>query len=132
MNDPDKAISIMRALRATGFTLSIDDFGTGYSSLGRLKSFPIHSLKIDRTFVKGLPDDQDDVAIARGVIALAHSLRLSVVAEGVETAEQFEFLRSVGCDEIQGYLISRPLPAGQAMAVVEQGPGLRLISSGEP
>ena len=132
MNDPDKAISIMRALRATGFTLSIDDFGTGYSSLGRLKSFPIHSLKIDRTFVKGLPDDQDDVAIARGVIALAHSLRLSVVAEGVETPEQFEFLKSVGCDEIQGYLVSRPLPAGQAMAVVEHGPGLRLISSGEP
>ena len=129
MNDPERATSIMRALKSTGFGLSIDDFGTGYSSLGRLKSFPIDSLKIDRTFVRGLPDDQDDAAIASGVIALAHSLHLSVVAEGVETPAQLNFLKAVGCDEIQGYLISRPLPAGEAMAVVESTSELKLISS---
>ena len=113
MKDAARAISTLYALRDLGVALAIDDFGTGYSSLSYLKRFPIDRLKIDKSFVEGLPDVADDAAISMAIIAMAHSLRLSVIAEGVETEAQLAFLRSHGCDEIQGYYFSKPLPAEQ-------------------
>jgi len=109
MKDPDRAASVMAALRAMGVRISIDDFGTGHSSLGYLKRFPISQLKVDRSFVRDLPHNGDDVAITRAVIAMAHSLKMSVVAEGVEHQEQYELLRREGCDEFQGYFCRPPL-----------------------
>jgi EAL domain-containing protein (putative c-di-GMP-specific phosphodiesterase class I) len=109
MRDPDRAAAIMEQLRAMGVQLSIDDFGTGHSSLGYLKRFPIDRLKVDRSFVRDLPHNGDDVAITRAVIAMAHSLKMSVVAEGVEHQNQFDLLRAEGCDEFQGYFCRPPL-----------------------
>lgn len=111
MEDPQSAQTMLHRLRGLGIRLSIDDFGTGYSSLLRLKSLPVHKLKIDQGFVAGLPDDEDDVAITRAVIALTHSLGLDVVAEGIETPEQAAFLRRHGCSFGQGYWFGRPAPA---------------------
>jgi EAL domain-containing protein (putative c-di-GMP-specific phosphodiesterase class I) len=101
-----------------GVSLSIDDFGTGYSSLSALKSFPISSLKIDKSFVRELADNQDDQAIALAVISLGHKLNLRVIAEGVETEQQCSFLRENDCDEMQGYLFSRPLPPDEVAAML--------------
>jgi diguanylate cyclase (GGDEF)-like protein/PAS domain S-box-containing protein len=111
MSNPERATAILRELRAVGVHLAIDDFGTGYSSLGYLKSFPVHTLKIDRSFIQDVPADPDDVAITHAIIAMGHSLRLDVVAEGVETAEQLAFLREHGCDYMQGFLVGKPMPA---------------------
>jgi diguanylate cyclase (GGDEF)-like protein/PAS domain S-box-containing protein len=111
MSDVEHAITILRNLKALGVHISIDDFGTGYSSLSYLRRFPIDALKIDQSFVKDLSVDPDDAAIVRSIISLAHSLRLQVIAEGVETNEQLAFLRAHGCDQMQGYLFSRPLDA---------------------
>lgn len=111
MEDPARAMQLLQQLNALGVPISIDDFGTGYSSLSYLKRFPAGTVKIDRSFIKGLPSDQDDTAITRAVIAMAHSLGLKVVAEGVETDEQLQLLRGLGCDQVQGYLLGRPMPA---------------------
>jgi EAL domain-containing protein (putative c-di-GMP-specific phosphodiesterase class I) len=109
MRDTGRAAKVMEGLRAMGVRLSIDDFGTGHSSLGYLKRFPIDRLKVDRSFVRDLPHNNDDVAITRAVIAMAHSLKMTVVAEGVEHQDQFDLLRSEGCDEFQGYLCAKPM-----------------------
>ena len=110
MRNAETTSATLGELKALGVRIAIDDFGTGYSSLSYLKRFTIDSLKIDRSFVDGLPGDRDDRAIARAVITLAHSLRLNVVAEGVETAGQLAFLAAHGCDQSQGYYFSRPVP----------------------
>lgn len=99
----------MQALKATGITLSIDDFGTGYSSLSYLKKFPVDTLKIDRAFIDECATNSDDAAICKAIITLAKNLGLQVVAEGVETQQQLEFLQQEGCDYYQGYYFSRPV-----------------------
>ncbi|HEY8623444.1 MAG TPA: EAL domain-containing protein, partial [Casimicrobiaceae bacterium] len=109
MHDPVEAAGMLSRLKRIGVKLSIDDFGTGYSSLAYLKRFPLDALKIDRTFVRDVTVDSDDAAIALAIISLAHNLKLKVVAEGVETEAQMNFLRSHGCDEMQGYYFARPL-----------------------
>ncbi|MFT4978742.1 MAG: EAL domain-containing protein (putative c-di-GMP-specific phosphodiesterase class I), partial [Myxococcota bacterium] len=106
----DSAIQTMRHIREMGIEIAIDDFGTGQSSLSYLHRFPINSLKIDRAFIRDLSGEQEDSPIADMVIALGRALKLRVVAEGVETTEQLSYLCQAGCDELQGYLISRPLP----------------------
>jgi EAL domain-containing protein (putative c-di-GMP-specific phosphodiesterase class I) len=120
MQDPEEAVKLMHKLRAMGVRLTIDDFGTGYSSLGYLKRFPINSLKVDRSFVRDLAHSPDDIAITRAVIAMAHSLQMSVIAEGVELKEQFDVLRSEGCDEFQGYLCRPPLAENELITFVRQ------------
>jgi len=114
MQDVNITISILEELQAMGVYISLDDFGTGYSSLATLKHFPLHTLKIDRAFIKDLTTDAKDAALIRAIVALGHGLNLAVIAEGVETAEQQEFLRSVGCDAMQGYFFSKPLPVAAA------------------
>ncbi|WP_442967239.1 sensor domain-containing protein [Pseudomonas sp. WJP1] len=111
MREVSEAMQILAGLKNLGLSIAVDDFGTGYSSLNYLKQFPIDVLKIDRTFVDGLPSGEQDAQIARAIIAMAHSLNLAVIAEGVETQEQLDFLREHGCDEVQGYLFGRPMPA---------------------
>jgi diguanylate cyclase (GGDEF)-like protein/PAS domain S-box-containing protein len=111
MHNIERVIGIMDRLTAEGIALSLDDFGTGYSSLSYLKRFPIDTLKIDRSFTTGIPVDTNDCAIASTIISIAQQLKHKVIAEGVETAEQLAFLKDSGCDEVQGYLFSRPLPA---------------------
>jgi diguanylate cyclase (GGDEF)-like protein len=119
MREPDEAARLLGALRALGVRVSIDDFGTGHSSLAYLKRLPLDAVKLDRSFVRDLPEDRDDAAIAAGVIALAHQLRLAVVAEGVETQAQADFLRAAGCDQAQGFGYSRPLPVQALVAWIE-------------
>lgn len=113
MREVNEAMHILDSLKNLGLSIAVDDFGTGYSSLNYLKQFPIDVLKIDRTFVDGLPSGEQDAQIARAIIAMAHSLNLAVIAEGVETHEQLDFLREHGCDEVQGYLFGRPMPANR-------------------
>lgn len=118
MQDPGKATGVLEEMKTIGVRLALDDFGTGYSSLSYLKNFPIDTLKIDRSFISGVPDNTSDAAIAEAVIAMAHSLRMDVIAEGVETIEQFEFLRDRGCDMVQGYFISQPAPPEEFEALI--------------
>lgn len=113
MHNASEAIVTLERLRKSGVMISIDDFGTGYSSLSYLKSFPISTLKIDRSFIREISEDTSDAAIVRAIIGLAHNLRLRVVAEGVETRQQLDFLRSLESDEYQGYYFSRPIPASE-------------------
>ena len=111
MRDVEAAAGLLSNLREEGITIAIDDFGTGYSSLRYLREFPVNTLKIDRSFVSDITVDRDAAEIASAIISMAKSLRLRVVAEGVENQEQWDFLRDRGCDEIQGYVISKPVPA---------------------
>ncbi|MDX1295633.1 MAG: EAL domain-containing protein [Sulfurimonadaceae bacterium] len=120
MKDPEKAIKTLQQIRELGITISIDDFGTGYSSLSYLKRLPIDKLKIDRSFVQELPHDEEDAAISKAVIALAKSLNLDVIAEGVETYEQKEFLVQNGCHLIQGYYYERPIPSNAMELMLEK------------
>jgi len=119
MANPEEAIKILQEISNFGIELAVDDFGTGYSSLAYLKRLPINKLKIDQAFVKGLPHDEEDVAIAKAVIALAKSLNLKIIAEGVETKEQKEFIVEHGCENIQGYLYSKPLPVSEMQTLLK-------------
>ncbi|GGB97740.1 hypothetical protein GCM10007205_03780 [Oxalicibacterium flavum] len=132
MADVDHAIGILREMKTLGVQLSIDDFGTGYSSLSYLKRFPIDVLKIDRSFVNDITIDPDDAAIVSSIISLAHSLRLQVIAEGVETAEQLSYLRQHGCDHMQGYFFSRPLTADAMTQMLRDGVRLTLAEDDLP
>lgn len=116
MENMDKAAKKLNAVREMGVKVAIDDFGTGYTSISYLKHFPVTYLKIDQAFVKGIPENQNDVAIIVAMIALAHSLNMRVIAEGVETADQFQWLADNGCDIVQGYFLSRPLPEAKLKA----------------
>src|SRR5438552_17358220 len=109
MDDIDATVTKLKTIRDMGVKIAIDDFGTGYSSLGYLAKLPVNSLKIDRSFIIAMADDPDTMTLVSTIISLAHSLRLKVVAEGVETEEQARILRRLRCDEMQGYLISRPV-----------------------
>lgn len=122
MENLDVAVSLLQELNGIGVRLSIDDFGTGYSSLSYLKQLPIHTLKVDRCFIRDLSTDRSSAAIVRSIIDLAHHLDLSVVAEGVEDAQQLDQLRTVGCDEVQGFFYSRPLPAEAFGELLGQDP----------
>nr|WP_297354535.1 EAL domain-containing protein [uncultured Caldimonas sp.] len=122
MEDAESTIATLKQLKDAGVLLSIDDFGTGYSSLAYLKRFPIDKLKIDASFIRHVTTDADDAAITRSIVGLGHSLRLQVVAEGVETHEQLVFLRAEGCDVLQGYRFSPPLPAAEFAQLLAAGP----------
>lgn len=121
MQDSKRALRTLEALKEIGVSIAVDDFGTGYSSLNYLKSFPIDYLKVDRSFVIDIPNDSNDAAIVRAIISMAHSLGLTVIAEGVESSEQLDFLLAQGCDEIQGYYFSKPLPSEGLAALLKEG-----------
>jgi EAL domain-containing protein (putative c-di-GMP-specific phosphodiesterase class I) len=120
MENAQDTLQALYRLRQLGVRLSIDDFGTGYSSLSYLKRFPVDIIKIDRSFVRDVPQDADDAAIITGIIALAHSLRLEVVAEGVETEQQLDFLRAQQCDLLQGFYLSEAVPADEFAQLVRE------------
>jgi EAL domain-containing protein (putative c-di-GMP-specific phosphodiesterase class I) len=113
MENVEAIIPILQTVRGLGVEIAVDDFGTGYSSLAYIARLPIHDLKIDRSFVVGMTQNEDSLIIVKSVISLAHSLRLNVVAEGVETEEQAALLLKLGCDEMQGYLFSAPVPPAE-------------------
>jgi len=121
MLDAESSIQAIRKLGEMGLRLTIDDFGTGYSSLSYLKRFPIHKLKIDQNFIRDIANDPNDASIVQTIVAMAHSLNMLVNAEGVETAEQLAYLRHAGCDEIQGYYFSKPLPAEEFIKLLGSG-----------
>lgn len=138
MRNPEQAVRWLSSIKKTGVRLSIDDFGTGYSSLAYLNRFPIDTVKIDRSFICHLPESHSDGQITSAVIALGHSLGLTVIAEGAETQAQIDFLRGEGCDEVQGYFFSRPLSAGDMRTFLDRptqsSPGnvSRFLSGGVP
>lgn len=120
MSDPEESIAILEQLSSMGVMVSVDDFGTGYSSMSYLRRFPIDKLKIDRVFISEIASRPEDASIVRAIVSLAHSLRLKVVAEGVETPAQLEFLKAIGCDEYQGYHFSRPLPGDEFERLIRE------------
>ena len=120
LTDPKMTAEKVAALRECGLTVALDDFGTGYSSLTHLHGLPISRVKIDRSFVTHVREDESAAAIVTGMVRLIHSLKLDVVAEGVETPDELAFLRGVGCDEAQGFLFSRALPADECMALARR------------
>ena len=144
MADPIRTASVLGHLRALGVRLSVDDFGTGYSSLANLRTLTIDTIKIDRSFVTEMTTRPGDLAIARSVVELGHNLGLRIVAEGVETADVLELVRDLGCDEVQGFLLSQPKPAEELTPILRAGrfefghlgvapaPGVRPPAAGRP
>jgi EAL domain-containing protein (putative c-di-GMP-specific phosphodiesterase class I) len=122
MRNVPRAIKVLDAVQSRGIRLAIDDFGTGYSSMSLMKQFPIDTIKIDRSFVRDLPDDTEDQAIAQAIIGMGKALGMTVVAEGVETTEQEAFLRDNACDEMQGFLFSRPIRPEQLADLLRPAP----------
>jgi diguanylate cyclase (GGDEF)-like protein len=120
MSHGESAVAVLDSLKSIGVQIAIDDFGTGHSSLAYLKRFPIDTIKVDRSFIRDIPADSADKKITRAIIAMAHGMRLKVVAEGVETADQLAFLRALRCDAVQGYFLYRPLPPDDVAQVVER------------
>jgi len=118
MQQNETILERLRALKAVGVRLAIDDFGTGYSSLAYLAKLPVESLKIDRFFIKAMMDDPNSTTLVQTIISMAHAMRLRVIAEGVETEEQARLLRLLRCDEMQGYLFSKPVPADELAALL--------------
>jgi EAL domain-containing protein (putative c-di-GMP-specific phosphodiesterase class I) len=124
MDDAERTIRLLNSLYSMGLHLAIDDFGTGYSSLSALQQFPISTLKIDRSFVRDVAIDRDDAAIVSAIILMGHSLGMDVVAEGVESQQQLEFLRAQGCDYVQGHLFGDPTTAeGLRELLIDQAEG---------
>jgi EAL domain-containing protein (putative c-di-GMP-specific phosphodiesterase class I) len=132
MENAQTAAAVLSDIRRLGVRVSIDDFGTGYSSLSYLKSLPIDNLKLDQSFVKGATTDPDDAALVMAIVTLAHNLRLNVVAEGIETEEQLAFLRLLRCDEGQGYLFGKPMPAATFRSTLAADPRrkMRVLAHG--
>jgi EAL domain-containing protein (putative c-di-GMP-specific phosphodiesterase class I) len=128
MKDPTTTLNVLHQIRALGIRIAVDDFGTGYSSLSHLKRFPVNAVKIDRSFVRDLETDPDDRELAKAIVAMSRSLRLRVVAEGVETEGQASLLSAMGCTSLQGYLFARPADAATTAAWL-QG---RLVSHATP
>ena len=124
MRNVARAVRVLDAIQSRGIRLAIDDFGTGYSSMSLMKQFPIDTIKIDRSFVRDLPSDSEDQAIAQAIISMGKALGMTVVAEGVETAAQRAFLRDHRCDEMQGYLFSRPVPPRELAKLLRSPPVL--------
>jgi diguanylate cyclase (GGDEF)-like protein len=129
MHNSGRAVALLNELRESGIRFAIDDFGTGYSSLGYLKRYPIDCLKIDRSFIADIPGDPGNTAITQAIVAMAHSLGLKVIAEGVETREQLAFLRERGCDEVQGFYFSKAVAEPEATALLEKSRALQLGSN---
>jgi EAL domain-containing protein (putative c-di-GMP-specific phosphodiesterase class I) len=125
MADPARATAVLHQLRDLGVRLSVDDFGTGYSSLSYLKRLPVHEVKIDRSFITGLVEQGEDVAIVRAIVDLGRHLGLDVVAEGVEDQPTWDLLASMGCDLVQGWHLGRPMPVGQLLPWLRAGAGER-------
>jgi diguanylate cyclase (GGDEF)-like protein len=132
MKNAEQTVATLRQLKEMGVKISIDDFGSGYSSLTYLKHLPLDTLKIDQSFVRDMTTDSNDAAIVMAIIALAHSLKLQVIAEGVETEDQSRFLRLLKCDEMQGYLFSRPLPAEAFERLLAEGEGRSMVKAISP
>jgi EAL domain-containing protein (putative c-di-GMP-specific phosphodiesterase class I) len=136
IDDFSRTVSVLRRLKALGIRIAMDDFGTGYSSLSYLQAFPFDKIKIDRTFISNLQENSQSATIVRAVIGLARGLDVPVIAEGVETKEQLEFLSSAKCDEVQGFIIGRPHPIehyydlvnGKPAALPQTHPGLRVVA----
>lgn len=129
MNDPNRVLHTLDILKDIGVRLAVDDFGTGYCSLSYLKGFPLDYLKVDRSFVTDIPGDQNDKTLVRAIIIIAHNLGLKVIAEGVETRDQLDFLLTQDCDEIQGYYFSKPLPADRITEMLKEGRRLDIVDS---
>jgi EAL domain-containing protein (putative c-di-GMP-specific phosphodiesterase class I) len=121
MTHPEESVAILRSLSRMGVAVSVDDFGTGYSNMSYLRRFPLDKLKIDRSFISDLMTCPEASALVQGIISLAHSLRLKVIAEGVETPEQVELLKHLGCDQLQGFGIAKPLPAADYEHLIRAG-----------
>ena len=120
MGNISNTLVLLRQIRALGVSLSIDDFGTGYSSLAYLRRLPLNTLKIDRSFIQDIPMATQDMEIVQAIIVMAHTLHLQVVTEGVETLEQYDFLQRHGCDFVQGYLLSHPVPLAELRPVLAE------------
>jgi EAL domain-containing protein (putative c-di-GMP-specific phosphodiesterase class I) len=129
MIDPDRALAVLLDLAGRGIKLSIDGFGTGHSSLAYLKDLPVHEMKIDRSFISGMGTESSDDSIVRSCLELAHNLNLTVVAEGVETQEAWQHLRDLGCPTVQGYFLSRPLPASDFIRWHSRKTGAREVAA---